>query len=144
MSDDRESGRRPDDATIEAILRGMKRVAVVGASDNPERASHGIAKFLLGKGIDMLPVNPKLERLFDRQVYASLADVPGPIDVVDIFRRSEAVGPIVDEAIAKGAGTVWMQLGVVNEEAAARARSHGLQVVMDRCIYQEWLRLLNR
>jgi uncharacterized protein len=132
----------PDDTALRRILRGMRRVAVVGASDNPERASHGITRFLVGQGLEVLPVNPGLETLLDLPVYPRLADVPGPVDVVDIFRRPEAVGPIVEEAIAIGAGVVWMQQGIVNEEAAARARSKGLEVVMDRCIYQEWLRLM--
>lgn len=133
----------PGDDALRRILSGMRRVAVVGASDNPARASHGITRFLVGKGLEVLPVNPALETLFDLPVYARLADVPGPVDVVDIFRRPEAVPPIVEEAIAIGARVVWMQEGIVNEEAAARARSQGLEVVMDRCIYQEWLRLMN-
>jgi predicted CoA-binding protein len=136
--------QQPSDTEIRAILTKMRRVAVVGISDREDRASHGIAKFLKGQGLEVLPVNPKLDLVLGLKVYPSLSSITGPVDVVDIFRRSEAVPPIVEEAIALGAKTVWMQQGVVHEEAAAKARSAGLQVVMDRCIYQEWLRLMNR
>ncbi|MBU0742057.1 CoA-binding protein [bacterium] len=132
----------PDDR-VAAILRDMKRVAVVGISDKPERASHGITRFLVGLGVEVVGINPMLEEVLGVKVYPSLADVPGSLDVVDIFRRSETVPPVVDEAIAVGAGTVWMQEGVVNEDAARAARNAGLDVIMDRCIYKEWLRLLN-
>jgi predicted CoA-binding protein len=133
-----------DDDSIRRILTEMKRIAVVGISDKEDRASHGVSRFLIGQGFEVLPVNPKLESVLDRKVYASLEDVPGPVDVVDIFRRSEAVPPIVDAAIAIKAKTVWMQEGVVHEEAAAKAKAAGLKVVMDRCVYQEWLRLMNQ
>jgi len=139
ISDDLDN---PDDAGLRDILKGLRRVAVVGISDREERASHGIAKFLIERGLDVVGVNPALQEVLGRPVYPSLADVPGSVDVVDVFRRSETVGPIVDEAIAKRAPVVWMQLGVVNPEAAARARAAGITVVQDRCIFQEWLRLL--
>ncbi len=132
----------PDDAGLRDILKGLRRVAVVGISDREDRASHGIAKFLIDRGLDVVGVNPALQQVLGRPVYPSLADVPGGVDAVDVFRRSETVGPIVDEAIAKRAPVVWMQLGVVNREAAARARAAGITVVQDRCIFQEWLRLL--
>ncbi len=131
------------DERVTEILRGMKRVAVVGISDKPERASHGITKFLAGLGLEVHGVNPMLEEVLGVKVHPTLADVPGPIDVVDVFRRSDAVQPIVDEAVAAGAKAVWMQEGVVNEAAARTARDAGLDVIMDRCIYKEWLRLLN-
>ena len=131
------------DARVAEILKDMKRVAVVGISDKPDRASHGIAKFMIGLGLDVVGVNPVLEEVLGVKVYPTLADVPGAIDVVDVFRRSDAVAPIVDAAVAVGAGCVWMQEGVVNEEAARTARDAGLDVVMDRCLYKEWLRLLN-
>ncbi len=131
------------DERVAEILRGMKRVAVVGISDKPERASHGITKFLVGLGVEVVGVNPMLQEVLGVKVYPNLADVPGSIDVVDVFRRSETVPPIVDEAVAVNARTVWMQEGVVNEEAAETAREAGLDVIMDRCIYKEWLRLLN-
>lgn len=143
MSTPENGYRNPDDARIAEILRGMKRIAVVGISDKEERASHGIAKFLIGQGFEVLGVNPTLTEVLGLPVYPSLAEVPGPLDVVDIFRRSEAVPPIVDEAIAADARVIWMQEGVAHEEAAARGRAAGLDVIQDRCIYQEWLRLMN-
>ncbi len=133
----------PGDDEVRALLAGMKRVAVVGISDRPDRASHGIARFLAGIGVEVFGVNPALREVLGRPVFGALADVPGPVDIVNVFRRSDAVPPIVDEAIATGARAVWLQEDVVHPEAAARARAAGLTVVMDRCIYKEWLRLLN-
>lgn len=134
----------PSDDRIREILGAMKRVAVVGISAKPDRASHGIARFLVGQGFDVVGVNPVLkEDVLGIEVYESLTDVPGPVDLVDIFRRSDTVPPVVDEAIAIKAPTVWMQEDVVNEDAAAKARAAGLDVVQDRCIYKEWLRLMN-
>ena len=134
----------PPDETVKDILAGMKRVAVVGLSAKPDRASHGIARFLVGRELDVVGVNPVLkEDVLGLEVYESLAQIPGHVDVVDVFRRSDAVPPIVDAAIAMGAGCVWLQEGVVHEEAAAKARAAGLAVVSDRCLYKEWLRLMN-
>jgi predicted CoA-binding protein len=135
--------QNPDDARIRQILGSMRRIAVVGISNKEDRASHGIAKFLISHDFEVYGVNPTLKEVLGRPVYANLAEVPGPIDVVDVFRRSEAVPAIADEAIAVGAKILWLQEGVVHEEAALRARDAGLEVVMDRCIYQEWLRLMN-
>jgi len=120
----------------------MKRVAVVGISAKEERPSHGIAKFLIDNGYEVVGVNPVLTEVLGIKVYPSLSEIPEPVDVVDIFRRSEAVPPIVDEAIQHGAKVIWMQEGIVHAEAAARAREAGLTVVMDHCIYREWLRLM--
>jgi uncharacterized protein len=131
------------DARVTEILKSMKLVAVVGISDKPERASHGITRFLTGLGLEVVGVNPMLTEVLGVKVYPGLADVPGSIDVVDVFRRSDTVGPVVDEAVAVGAKSIWMQEGVVNENAAQVARDAGLDVVMDRCIYKEWLRLMN-
>ena len=133
----------PDDAAVTALLRGMKRVAVVGISDKTDRASHGIARFLSGLGVEVVGVNPTLTEVLGVPVYPTLADVPGRVDIVDVFRRSETVPEVVDESIAAGAGAVWLQEGVVHEAAAFKAQAAGLAVVMDRCIYKEWLRLLN-
>jgi len=133
----------PPDDEIAAFLRAMRRVAVVGISDRADRPSHGIAKFLVGAGYEVCGVNPTLTNVLGRPVYPTLAEAPGPLDLVDIFRRSEAVPEIVEAAIAAGARGVWLQEDVVNPAAAARARNAGLFVVMDRCIYKEWLRLLN-
>ncbi len=143
MNVSQPAGHAPDDARLAEILRSARRIAVVGISDKPDRASHGIAKFLIGQGYDVVGVNPGLSEVLGRPVYPTLAAVPARVDLVDVFRRSDAVPPVVDEAIASGARVIWLQEGVVHEEAAARARAAGLEVVMDRCIYKEWLRLLN-
>ena len=134
----------PSDDVVRGILAGMREVAVVGLSATPERASHGISKFLTGQGLEVYGINPVLkEDVLGLEIFPDLASLPGPVDVVDVFRRSDAVPAIVDEAIANGAGCVWLQEGVVHEEAAAKARAAGLEVVSDRCIYKEWLRLMN-
>lgn len=125
----------PDDSTIAALLGRVRRIALVGASANPERPSHRVMKFLQAQGYRVTPVNPGLagQRLLGEDVVARLADVAGTVDMVDIFRAAEAVPGIVDEAIAIGAGAVWMQLAIRHEEAAATAHAAGLAVVMDRC-----------
>ncbi|MDJ0386803.1 CoA-binding protein [Roseomonas sp. E05] len=130
------------DDTIRNILLNTRRIAVVGASANPARPSHGVTGFLVGRGFDVTPVNPGLagQRLHGAAVAASLEEV-GPLDMVDIFRRSEEAGKVVDEAIRLGARTVWMQLGVIDTAAAERARAAGLVAVMDRCPVIEWSRL---
>jgi predicted CoA-binding protein len=119
---------------IPTILRETRRIAVVGASNKPERPSYGVMGALIAHGYEVVPVNPGLagQQIHGRAVVASLADA-GPLDMVDIFRASDAVAPVVDEAIRLGAKTVWMQLGIVTEEAAGKARGAGLKVVMDRC-----------
>ncbi len=130
-----------DGATAERILRQARRVAVVGISDNPARPSFRVASYLRSAGYDVVPVNPLLERWQDLPCYESVRAVPGHIDVVDIFRRSELVGPVVDDAIAVGATAVWMQDGVINHTAADAAHAAGLLVVMDRCMLRDHTRL---
>ena len=122
-------------ADIEEILRETKLIALVGASSNPRRDSYEVMRFLQSQGYRVIPVNPGLagQSLNGEKVYATLADIPEKIDMVDVFRNSEAAGPVAGEAVAVGAKYIWMQLGVVNEEAAARARAAGLKVVMNRC-----------
>ncbi len=120
--------------TIEKILRTAKTIATVGFSADPAKPSHTVPAYLDSQGYRVIPVNPKVEEALGEKGYASLADVPDAIDVVQIFRPGAEAGPIVDAAIAAGAGAVWMQIGVINEEAAARARAAGLDVVMNQCM----------
>ncbi|MDP3104490.1 MAG: CoA-binding protein [Candidatus Methanoperedens sp.] len=119
----------------------FKTIAVVGISDNPERPSNFVAKFLEEHGYKIIPVNPNLTEWEGKKCYPDLLSIPVKVDVVDIFRRPEAIPPIVDEAIAIKAKAVWMQEGIVNEEAAAKAREAGIEVVMDRCMKKEYLKL---
>lgn len=132
----------PTDDAIRDLLLRTRRIAVVGASDRPDRPSFGIYRFLLSRGYDAQPVNPMLagRDIHGHAVLAGLEDAL-PLDMVDIFRRSADAGAVVDEAIRLGAKSVWMQLGVVDEAAAARARAAGLAVVMNRCPAIEWRRL---
>ena len=133
------------DAYIRAILTKTKTVALVGASNNQARTSWIVLKYLLGRGFEVFPVNPGLvgQEILGRKVHAKLSDVPQPFDMVDIFRNSEAAGAVVDEALALAAPpkTIWMQLSVRNDAAAARAEAKGVQVVMNRCPKIEWGRL---
>ncbi|UFU02252.1 CoA-binding protein [Ruania suaedae] len=122
-----------DPATIERLLRTPGRWAVVGLSDNPARTAYRIASYVQGLGHEIVPVHPKAETVHGATGYASLAEVPGEIDVVDVFVNSDLAGGVVDEAITRGAKAVWLQLGVIDEAAAARAREAGLDVVMDTC-----------
>ena len=132
----------PTDDEIRTILTTTRRIAVVGASDNPARPSHGVLRFLLNRGYDAVPVNPGLAgRLLHGRTVAASLDEALPLDMVDLFRAPEHVLPAVRDAIRLGARTVWMQLGVVHETAAAEARGAGLAVVMDRCPAIEWQRL---
>jgi predicted CoA-binding protein len=127
------------DDYLRGILTGVGTIAVVGASPRPQRPSHGVMRYLQRQGYRAIPVNPTAAgaTLLGEECYATLADVAaaglGPIDMVDIFRRSEAAGAVVDEAIAVGAKVVWMQLGVADPAAAARAEANGIKVVMNRC-----------
>jgi predicted CoA-binding protein len=132
------------EADIKSILEESKTVAVVGLSPREERYSHQVAKYLQSQGYRIIPVNPNADEVLGERSYPDLVSIPEPIDVVDVFRRSEAVPEIVEEAIKVGAKTVWMQEGVVHEEAAARAREAGLQVVMDRCMMVEHWRHFER
>lgn len=125
--------------TIEDILN-YKTIAVVGISDDPERPSHFVASFLLAHGYNIIPVNPRLIQWEGLKCYPDLPSIPVRVDVVDIFRRPEAVPPIVDEAIAIKARAVWMQEGIINEEAAAKARDAGIEVVMDKCMKKEYIK----
>ena len=123
------------DAEIKALLEGAKTIALVGASDRPDRPSYRVMKTLQDHGYRVIPVNPQItgEHVHGEFVFRDLAQLGDRIDIVDIFRNSAAAGEAVDQAIAIGAGAVWLQLGVVDHEAAVRAEAAGLQVVMDRC-----------
>jgi predicted CoA-binding protein len=134
---------RYDDAYLRDILRSVKIIAMVGASTNWNRPSYFVFKYLQGKGYRMIPVNPGSagETLLGEVVQAALEDISDPVDMVDIFRKSEAAGAITDQAIAIGAKVAWMQLGVRDDAAAARAEAAGLKVVMNRCPKIEWGRL---
>ncbi|MGA8116475.1 MAG: CoA-binding protein [Actinocatenispora sp.] len=126
-----------DPAVIERVL-GQRTWAVVGLTDHPYRTAYRIAQFLLDRGKHVIPVNPMGESVLGRPAAKSLADIDEPIDVVDVFRRSDKAGQHVDEAIAVNAGAVWLQLGVIDEAAADRAAAAGLSVVMDACPAIEW------
>ena len=131
------------DEDIAELLTNARTIALVGASDRPDRASHGVMKALQDHGYRVIPVNPQItgEHVLGEFVWRELAQIGVPIDIVDIFRRPQAAGEAVDQAIAVGAKAVWLQLGIVNEEAAARAEAAGLKVVMDHCPKIEIARL---
>ena len=124
-----------NDQTIADVLTTTKTIALVGASDNPARPSSGVMAYLLSQGYQVTPVSPKLvgQTLLGQTVYASLSDIPHPIDMVDVFRNADAAWGVAQEAIAVGAKTLWLQIGVINEQAAVLAAEAGLKVVMDRC-----------
>jgi predicted CoA-binding protein len=124
----------PDLTLAREILTTSRTIAVVGLSDKPFRPSHEVAGYLKDEGYRIIPVNPHVTEVLGEKAYPGLRDIPEPVDVVDIFRRAEFVPAIVDDAIAIGAKVVWMQLGIVHEAAAARARAAGLRVVMNACL----------
>ena len=135
----------PDAGRIRELLSGARTIAVVGLSEKPYRTSHAIARVLQGFGYRIFPVNPNLQGpVLGEEPYATVEEIPERVDVVDVFRRSEKVTPVARDAVAAGAGALWMQSGVVNEEAAAYAREHGLLVVMDRCIKVDYASLVGR
>ncbi len=129
-----------DPTAIATILRESRTIAIVGLSSNPQRASYGVARYLQRHGYRIIPVNPNEREVLGEKAYARLEDIPEKIEIVDIFRRSEEAGRHVDEAIRIGARAVWLQEGVIDHQAAARARAAGLVVVMDRCILKEHLK----
>jgi len=132
----------PDPDTIRNLLLKAKTIAVVGLSPKPERPSHGVAAHMQGFGYRVIPVRPATGQVLGETAYPAVKDLPAVPDIVDVFRAPEHVGPIVDEAIALGAPALWLQEGVINEKAAEKARKAGMTVVMDRCIYKEYLNLL--
>lgn len=135
----------PSPDEIRALLEGSSTVAVVGLSDRPYRTSHAIARALQDSGYRIYPVNPNLHGpVLGEEPYAKVEEIGEPVDIVDVFRRSEFVMPVAKDAVAAGAKALWMQSGVVNEEAASYAREHGLIVVMDRCIKVDHAHLVGR
>lgn len=132
------------DNSVAELLRSAKTIAVVGLSDNPFRPSYDVSAYMQGQGYRIIPVNPQVKEVLGEKSYASLRDVPERIDIVDVFRRSEFVPEIVDEAIALKVPAIWMQEGVIHEAAAAKARAAGIFVVMDRCILKEHATLASR
>jgi len=132
----------PSDAEIRALLERVRTIAVVGLSPRPERPSHRIAVRLQARGYRVIPVRPAVREVLGERAYARLADVAEPIDLVDVFRSAKEIGPLVDQCIALELPAIWIQLGIVDEDAAARARAAGMFVVMDRCISVELSRLL--
>jgi uncharacterized protein len=139
--DSARSGLVYEAAWLRRLLAENKRVAVVGLSANPMRPSYFAAKYLKDHGFTIIPVNPNQREILDEVCYPNLKAIPGRVDVVDLFQRAEVVMPFVEDAIAIGAKVVWMQLGIVNHEAAAKAKAAGLDVVMDRCMKIEYARL---
>jgi len=130
-----------DNSEIFDILEKFKSIAVVGLSDSPMRPSNQVAAYLINAGYNIFPVNPKHKEIFGLECYPDLKSIPVKIDIVDIFRRPEHVLPIVEESVEIGAKVIWMQLGVINHEAALKAQSYGLKVIMDRCIKIEHRRM---
>jgi uncharacterized protein len=131
-----------NDANIPEILKSSHTIAVVGLSSSPMRPSNGVSEYMKRAGYRIIPVNPNETEVLGERCYARLEDIPEKVDIVDVFRRPEFVPEIVESAIAIGAKTVWMQEGVIHEEAARRARSAGLNVVMDRCILKDHRKLM--
>ncbi len=131
----------PPDMTIREILATPRTVAVVGCSPDPDRDSHRIAALLKARGHRVIPVNPSCQEILGERCFASVRDIPEPVEMVDVFRRPEFVDQIADEAIAVGAKILWLQLEVINEPAARKAQDAGLTVVMDRCPAIEYRRL---
>jgi hypothetical protein len=128
----------------ENLLRSAKTIAVVGLSSRRSRPSYGVSEYMQSRGYRIIPVNPNETEVLGEKAYATLDEVPGHVDIVDVFRRSEFVPEIVDAAIRIGAQGIWMQEGVVNDDAAARARAAGMEVVMDHCILKEHRKMTAR
>ena len=131
-----------EDSRIREILAQTRRVAVIGLSSNPDRASYGVAEALQSEGFDIVPVNPNEDKVLGENAFPDLRHVTGMVDVVDVFRASEHVPQIVDACIERGVRTLWLQEGVIHHEAAQKAVDAGIEVVMDRCMLKEYRRLL--
>ncbi|MFI5184495.1 MAG: CoA-binding protein [Vicinamibacteria bacterium] len=134
----------PDEAALRALLAGARRIAVVGLSPKPHRDSNRIGRYLLERGYEVIPVYPREEQILGQKVYRRLQDIPGGVDLVNVFRRSEEIAAVVDDALAARAPAVWCQFGCIDEDAAARATEAGAVVVMDRCIMVDHAHILGR
>lgn len=129
------------DPDLKRLFETVRTIAVVGCSPRPERPGHYVAKYLQDLGYRIIPVNPGQTEILGEKCYASLRDIPEPVDMIDIFRRAEDLPPVIEDAIVIGAKFVWIQLGIVNEDAAKRAMEAGIEVVMDRCPKIDYPRL---
>ncbi len=136
--------QNPDDEAIRRLLEKVRRIAVVGLSPKPHRDSHRVARYLLESGYEVVPVYPREEQILGQKVHRRVQDVAGAVDLVDVFRRSEELPEVIDDALAARAGALWLQLGCIDESGARRARDAGLTVVMDRCLMVEHARLVGR
>ncbi|MGE0455225.1 MAG: CoA-binding protein [Vicinamibacteria bacterium] len=134
----------PEDSGIRELLAKVKRIAVVGLSPKPHRDSNRIGRYLIERGYEVIPVYPREAEILGRKVHRRVQDIPGGVDLVDVFRRSEELPAVTEDALAAGAPALWFQLDCVSEQAAARARAAGVRVVMDRCIMVDHARLLGR
>jgi hypothetical protein len=132
--------QNPTPEEIKALLTRVKTIAVVGLSPKPERPSFAVAQAMQRFGYRIVPVRPAVAEVLGEKAYARLADIPFPVDLVDVFREAAAIPGVVEEALAIGAPALWIQEGIVHDEAAARARAAGLTVVMDRCIFKDYMR----
>lgn len=131
----------PAGEEICALLKRVKRIAVVGLSPRPARPSHAVSKAMQGFGYEIIPVRPKVNEVLGEKAYATLSEVPGPIDLANVFRAAEHIDGIVDECLALKIPAIWIQEGIINEQAAIRAQEAGMMVVMDRCIYRDYVGL---
>lgn len=139
-----KSLENPGDDAIRRWLEHVRRIAVVGLSPKPHRDSHRVARYLLERGYEIVPVYPREEEILGQKVYRRVQDIPGQVDLVDVFRRSEDLPEVIDDALAARAGALWLQLDCIDEAGARRAQEAGLTVVMDRCLMVEHARLLGR
>ena len=130
--------------SVVKILKSFRNIAMVGVSANADKPSNTVFRYLLAQGYNVIPVNPTIDEVLDKKCYPSLSAIPEKIEIVDIFRKSEDIPPIVDEAIKIGAKAVWMQEGIVNKPAAAKAESDGLLVVMDKCMRKEHMHMIEK
>ena len=136
--------QNPDDDALRALLERTKRLAVVGLSPKPYRDSHRVARYMAEHGCALFPVYPREEEILGRKVYRTVAEIPGGVDLVNVFRRSEELAPVFDDALAAGAPAIWTQYDCVDVASATRAREKGVLVVMDRCLMVEHARLIGR